>query len=214
MAGLVTLIKNGLKKVFDKLLTKEIKEELGFNKRSLHSLATSNKSIDSELNSFWKPVESQILTSKDYKRAQSWTVALIVFLTLVLLVLFFSLLVPKKKYTHMNKGTVVLVQGEAYEEKILETENTEDLENLDEELLVESLDIEGTDDDLAKNSPLLKSESTNLMEYEVKSGDTLEKIAYKFYGSSSPDLINKIKTANKITNSRLLQIGRKLIIPI
>jgi nucleoid-associated protein YgaU len=204
-------VKEGLRRLSDSFLSKEIKAEFAFNNKSLESLSKTSKFIDSDLNSFWKPVESQVLTSKDYKRAQSWTIGIIVFLFLVLLVLFFSLLSPKKKYKHIDKGTVVLVQGEIKEDpRAAEQEQI----NSEEELLVQSLSVEGTDENLAKNSPLLQSESTNIAEYEVKAGDTLEKISYKFYGKSDLGSIEKIKVANKIHNTRFLRIGQKLILPL
>lgn len=51
-------------------------------------------------------------------------------------------------------------------------------------------------------------------EYRVKSGDTLEAIAYRFYGSGTPSRINKIQVANNLRNPNALQIGQNLIIPV
>lgn len=51
-------------------------------------------------------------------------------------------------------------------------------------------------------------------EYTVQSGDTMESISRRFYGSYSPEKINKIMQANGMTNPNKLAIGQKLIIPM
>lgn len=50
--------------------------------------------------------------------------------------------------------------------------------------------------------------------YSVQSGDTMESIAVRFYGSTSPSKVNAIMEANSITNANKLSIGQKLIIPM
>ncbi len=50
-------------------------------------------------------------------------------------------------------------------------------------------------------------------EYEVQSGDTMEKIAKEFYGSYSPEKVNEIVKANNMSDANKLSIGQKLIIP-
>lgn len=50
--------------------------------------------------------------------------------------------------------------------------------------------------------------------YTVKSGDTLESIIVRFYGSFDLGKVNLIKEANKMSNPNALSIGQKLIIPI
>ena len=49
--------------------------------------------------------------------------------------------------------------------------------------------------------------------YSVQSGDTLERIAQKFYGSGTPEMVEKISRANNMKNIHALQIGQKLVIP-
>lgn len=49
--------------------------------------------------------------------------------------------------------------------------------------------------------------------YVVKSGDTLESIARRFYGSGTPAMIRKIQQANAMNNPDALQIDQKLVIP-
>lgn len=49
--------------------------------------------------------------------------------------------------------------------------------------------------------------------YTVVNGDTLGRIAQKVYGSSSPDLVDKIQRANNMSSPNKLQIDQKLIIP-
>ena len=50
--------------------------------------------------------------------------------------------------------------------------------------------------------------------YEVKSGDTLDKIALRFYGKYDPNKIEEIQRINNITNPAALQIGQVIIIPL
>lgn len=51
-------------------------------------------------------------------------------------------------------------------------------------------------------------------EYIVKSGDTLESIVIRFYGSFDMSKVNAIQEANKMSNPNALSIGQKIIIPI
>lgn len=55
---------------------------------------------------------------------------------------------------------------------------------------------------------------TGTESYTVKSGDTLESIIIRFYGSFDPSKVDKIKEANKMSNPNNLQIGQNLIIPM
>ena len=56
--------------------------------------------------------------------------------------------------------------------------------------------------------------SDKTTEYKVKSGDTLGAIAYKFYGTDSPDKIKKIQILNKMKTPDDLQIDQNLVIPM
>jgi len=58
------------------------------------------------------------------------------------------------------------------------------------------------------------SEQPTSEEYTVQSGDTMESISRRFYGSYSPEKINKIMQANNMTDPNKLGIGQKLIIPM
>lgn len=49
--------------------------------------------------------------------------------------------------------------------------------------------------------------------YTVVSGDNLGRIAGKVYGSSSPELMQKIQRANNMSSPDRLQINQRLIIP-
>lgn len=51
-------------------------------------------------------------------------------------------------------------------------------------------------------------------EYVVKSGDTLETIVIRFYGSFDMNKVNAIQSVNKMANPNALSIGQKLIIPM
>lgn len=50
--------------------------------------------------------------------------------------------------------------------------------------------------------------------YTVQSGDTLEKIIIRFYGSYRSDYVQAIKDANGLRNPNALSIGQQLIIPL
>jgi nucleoid-associated protein YgaU len=49
--------------------------------------------------------------------------------------------------------------------------------------------------------------------YVVQSGDTLDKISLKFYGSSDPSMVEKLKTANKLTNPNQIRLEQTLVVP-
>ena len=51
-------------------------------------------------------------------------------------------------------------------------------------------------------------------EYTVQSGDSLESIAIRFYGSFDEAKIKSIEEANKLANPNAIGIGQKLIIPM
>ena len=50
--------------------------------------------------------------------------------------------------------------------------------------------------------------------YVVKSGDTLDSIAVRFYGKYDNARINKIQEINNISNPASLQIGQVIVIPL
>ena len=50
-------------------------------------------------------------------------------------------------------------------------------------------------------------------EYEVQSGDTMERIVRNFYGSYSEDKVDAVMKANNMTDPNKLSIGQKLVIP-
>lgn len=194
-------IKAGFLDNVSKILSPEIAEELGLE--NLTAMKTKDTdSLNNELDSFWDPLESQALTVKDSKRFKAWIIGLIVALSTLLLLLFFVLILPTKNYFNPNRKTSVIVNGLNIEEQPVKN------------LKIENLNIENKTEvktSSAPDSPLLKSES--LVEYVIISGDTLEKIAMKFYGKSNYEAIDKIRAANSIGNARSLRIGQKLIIP-
>ena len=55
---------------------------------------------------------------------------------------------------------------------------------------------------------------TSEEKYTIKSGDTLDKIAYRFYGKYDNEKIEKIQLLNQIKNPASLQIGQVIIIPV
>ncbi len=50
--------------------------------------------------------------------------------------------------------------------------------------------------------------------YTIKHGDTLDKVAHRFYGKYDVSKIEEIKRINNIVNPESLQIGQVLIIPL
>jgi LysM repeat protein len=215
-------LQNKINDSADRYLSAKLKDELGFSKPTLESLQALSESpnMGDELNTFYKPVDSTFLSAKDYKNIQKWAVSFIVILTIALVFLFFSMIMPHKNYSNSLENSQIMVGGNLInrakepEAKIEEELSIED-DGLTEELNVENIKI-GEEDtsNLAKSSPLLKSNAVNIVEYTIRSGDTLETIAQKFYGNSSPSFVDKIKVTNKIRNVRLIQIGQKLIIPM
>lgn len=219
LAGIKEKIKQGINSGTDRVLSAKLKDELGFNKPSLETLHTlsQNSDLDTDLNSFFKPVNSTFLSSRDYKNIQNWALMFIIGVSAILFILFFSLILPHKDYSNAQAGSQVIVKGKNLDNKktrIVET-SIEDPEEENEELDVEDIVLASAPtQELAQKSPLLKSSTVTLMEHTIRSGDTIENIAVKFYGSSSYNNIEKIKIANRINNARLLQVGRKLTIPL
>lgn len=58
------------------------------------------------------------------------------------------------------------------------------------------------------------AENVMQQKYIVKKGDTLNGIAYRFYGKYSEEKINEIQRVNNIKNPAALSIGQELIIPV
>lgn len=56
--------------------------------------------------------------------------------------------------------------------------------------------------------------TTTEEKYEVKSGDTLDSIVYRFYGRYDTEVIQKIQDLNNLSNPNALQIGQVLVIPV
>lgn len=59
-----------------------------------------------------------------------------------------------------------------------------------------------------------KGVNTKTEKYVVESGDTLEAIAYKYYGSRNPEKIQLIQTANNMTSPDQIAIGQEINIPV
>lgn len=50
--------------------------------------------------------------------------------------------------------------------------------------------------------------------YAIAQGDTLEKVALRFYGTADPSKIEQIQTVNNMDDPNKLQIGQELLIPL
>ncbi len=172
--------------------------------------------LDNDVGSFFKPMDSSLLSNRNYKNVQGWVIGIIVFLAVILAVLFFVLIVPHKTYKNTISDTQVIVRGTNV--SLNSTDTKPDMpqsQNEDEELEVENVILDSNSTkELATQSPLLKSKKASVVEYHVKSGDTLERIAKQFYGQYSEESVNKIRGANNIRSARSLQVGQKLMIPM
>ncbi len=64
--------------------------------------------------------------------------------------------------------------------------------------------------------PSGNNETTGILEekYTIKEGDTLDKVAFRFYGKYDQDKIDKIVRLNNIKDVTRIQIGQVLIIPL
>lgn len=219
LAGIKEKIKKGINTGTDRVLSAKLKDELGLNRPSMEALKnlSQHSDLDTNLNSFFTPVNSTFLSSRDYKNIQNWALMFIIGVSVVLFILFFSLILPHKNYSNAQFGSQVIVKGKSINTKDkIATDIIDSIpEETNEELSVENIILAtAPTQELVKRSPLLKSNSVTLMEYKIRSGDTIERVASKFYGSSSYDNIQKIKMANHINNARLLQIGQTVIIPM
>ena len=60
-------------------------------------------------------------------------------------------------------------------------------------------------------APVKPAESPRF--YEVQSGDTLGRIALKFYNNAGPDSVKKIQSANQLSSPDAIKLGQHLTIP-
>jgi len=67
---------------------------------------------------------------------------------------------------------------------------------------------------VAPSAEIRETAIPSVAEYKVRSGDTLEKIAYKFYGSGSPSKIDKLQVANNLKSPHSIRAGQNIRIPI
>lgn len=88
-----------------------------------------------------------------------------------------------------------------------------------------SFSVKGSDVNVPANNTKVQTENVNFLPagetavkesevYTVQSGDTVESILIRFYGSYSPEKANAIQKANNLKNLNRLQIGQKLTIPM
>ena len=65
-----------------------------------------------------------------------------------------------------------------------------------------------------KSEPVVQESAPQVKEYTVQSGDSLEGIAIKFYGSFDEAKLKSLEEANKLANPNAIAIGQKLVIPM
>ncbi len=73
----------------------------------------------------------------------------------------------------------------------------------------DSVAVIGEDTATNEAAPVVSQEK-----YVIKSGDTLNGIAYRFYGKYNEAKIQEIQRINGITNPASLKVGQELIIPV
>jgi LysM repeat protein len=224
-------IKDKLNEGADKFLSTRVKEELGFSKPTIDSLynLSEDQNIEENLNNFYKPINSTFLSQRQYKKIKNWALVLITVVSVLLVILFVSMVVPHQNFKDQINGAQIFVNGDKVikpEDKIAEAKLEDDNKNQESDLEVKDINVSREDatEELAKTSPLLKEpepepiptkpkSSSSANKHKIQSGDTLEKIALKYFGASTPKEIDRIKVANKIRDVRLLRIGQEIIIP-
>lgn len=88
-----------------------------------------------------------------------------------------------------------------------------------------SFSVKGSDVKVPADNAKVKNEKVNFLPasenaakasevYTVQSGDTVESILIRFYGSFSPEKAKLVQDANNLQNLNKLQIGQKLTIPM
>jgi len=65
-----------------------------------------------------------------------------------------------------------------------------------------------------KNAPEAAATAAGTETYTVKSGDTLQGIVIRFYGSYSPAKAEKLRQVNNMDNPNALKLGQVLTIPV
>lgn len=233
LSSLKAKIKDGLNQGADKFISAKVRDELGLNRPSLELLQSLSDSHEDEshLNTFFKPVNSNFHNAKNYKNIQKWVVGIIVMLTLALVFLFFTMIIPHSNYNNSLGDSQIIVNGKTIKDadassdkafspasKVRESDVNDRV--VSEEIAVENVKLS---DPVIEKTQTIKKETENFKktakapsssQHIVRSGDTLEAIAKQYYGSSSYQNIDKIKRANQIRNSRLINVGQKLVIPI
>ncbi len=92
-------------------------------------------------------------------------------------------------------------------------------------LLTAIVNFSVKDSNIPQETSKVKNEQVNLLPasenaltesevYTVQSGDTVESILIRFYGSYSADKAKALQEANNLKNLNRLQIGQKLTIPM
>ena len=92
-------------------------------------------------------------------------------------------------------------------------------------LLTAIVNFSVKDSNIPQETSKVKNEQVNLLPasenaltesevYTVQSGDTVESILIRFYGSYSVDKAKALQEANNLKNLNRLQIGQKLTIPM
>jgi LysM repeat protein len=250
LTNITEKIKNSLSDSADKFLSAKFKDELGLNRPTVDSLMKlsqniniKNEEIDKSLNHFYKPVNSNFLSNRDYKNIKRWAIIGISVISLALLVLFASILVPQQDYFKVLENSKVIVKGKELspeqakrvaEAKISEasaeepstigdmrTTNIEVSKPAETNLIEDSIsevkeEIKKVTETKLKQvapAPIKTTPKASPNSYTVRSGDNLDTIARRVYGRSNPALINKIKAANAIRNPRNIQVGRRLTMP-
>lgn len=223
-------IKDSINHGADKFISAKVRDELGLNRPSMELLQSLSEdhNLNSDLNSFFKPVNSNFHTAKNYKNIQTWVIGVIVVLTLALIGLFFTMIIPHSNYTNSLGDSQVIVNGKTIKDadkdsskafsgnsKVHEPDVYDKV--VSEELKVDNVKVSEPEAPIAAKQ-IKEQEATQVIkagniQHIVRPGDTLEAIAAKYYGNSSYQNIDKLKRANQIRNSRLINVGQRIVVP-
>lgn len=221
-------IKDSINHGADKFISAKVRDELGLNRPSMELLQSLSEDHDlnSDLSTFFKPVNSNFHSAKNYKNIQAWVIGAIVVLTLALIGLFFTMIIPHSNYTNSLGDSQVIVNGKTIKDadkdsskafsgnsKVHEPDPYDKV--VSEELKVDNVKV--SEPELPVAAKQIKEEPQVLkggnIQHIVRPGDTLEAIAAKYYGNSNYQNIDKLKRANQIRNSRLINVGQRIVVP-
>lgn len=175
--------------------------------------------IDKGLNTFYQPIASNFLSTRDYKNIRRWSIGILSSISALFLILFFSIILPQQHYSKIFDGTKLIVRGKELSPRQKEEISDSKIQeiNLDQsqqnsELRMTNIQVEQSQEEQKPKAPTITESKNNF--YTIKSGDNLDFVIQKIYHTRDPELIKKIIEINHIQNPRNLKVGQRLNLPI